>query len=153
MIITLHSAIVAAVVLVLVLVLGGRQVAVFLGRLLVFLAVAAGRSGRALDARHEMAEDLLGDEQAALQLGDGLTRGVEEDDVVRTLAVPVDRVREAAAAPRRNLHDLAAQGDDLAGGAVDDRLAPVVRDIGADDEHEFVSAHARRTLLPVGMPR
>ena len=72
--------------------------------------------------------------------------------MVRALAVAVDRVGEAASAPGRDLHDLAARGDDLAGRAVDDRLASVIRDVGADDEHEFVAAHARRTLLPVGMP-
>ena len=69
-------------------------------------------------------------------------RRLEEDDVVRALAVPVDLVGQPAAAPRGDLHDLAAVGDDLAGGAVDDRLGLVVRDIGTQDQHEFVSAHA-----------
>ena len=52
---------------------------------------------------------------------------LEQDDVVRALAVAVDRVRQPAAAPRGDLDDLAAGGGDLAGGAVDDRLALVVR--------------------------
>ena len=75
---------------------------------------------------------------------------LEEDDVVRALAIPVDLVREPAAAPRGDLHDLAAGGRDLAGGAVDDRLGAVVGDVGSEDEHEFVSAHAPGTLLPMG---
>ena len=89
--------------------------------------VAARGPHRALDARDEVAEDLLGDEQAALELGDRLGGRLEEDDVVRALAMPVDRVGEPAAAPRGDLHDLAAGRHDLAGRAVDDRLGPVVR--------------------------
>ena len=52
---------------------------------------------------------------------------LEEHDVVRALAVAIDGIGQPAAAPRGDLHDLAAGGDDLAGGAVDDRLALVVR--------------------------
>ena len=52
-------------------------------------------------------------------------------------------IGEAPAAPRGDLDDLTATGGDLAGDAVDDRLALVVRDVGTDHEHEFVSAHAR----------
>ena len=105
-------------------------------------AVAAGRPGRPLVAGDEMAEDLLGDQERALHLGDGVSRRLEEDDVVRALAVPVDLVRQPAAAPRGDLHDLAAGGDDPARGAVDDRLGLVVRHVGTQDQHEFVSAHA-----------
>ena len=78
----------------------------------------------------------------ALELGDRLGRGVEQDDVVRALAVSIDRIRETASTPGRDLGDLATTGGDLAGGAVDDRLGPVVRDVGTQDQHEFVSAHA-----------
>ena len=85
-----------------------REVALLVPGFLLLLAVATGGPGGSLDAGHQMAQDLLGDEERALQLEDGLTRGVEEDDVIRALAVPVDRVREAAAAPGRDLHDLAA---------------------------------------------
>ena len=105
-------------------------------------AVAAGGLDRSLDAGDEVAEDLLGDEQRALQLDDRVGRRLEQDDVVRALAVPVDLVGEAAAAPRGDLDDLAAAGDDLAGRAVDDRLGLVVRDVRSEDEHEFVAAHA-----------
>ncbi len=90
-------------------------------------AVAAGGLDRALDAGDEVAEDLLGDEQAALELDDRLGGRLEEDDVVRAFAVAVDRVGQAAAAPRGDLDDLAAGAGDLAGGPVDDRLDPVVR--------------------------
>ena len=100
---------------------------------------------RAIDAGHEVAKHLLGDEQGVLELDDGVRRRLEQDDVVRAFAVPVDRVGQAAAAPRGDLHDLAAGGDDLAGGAVDDRLALVIRHIRAEDEHEFIAAHARGT--------
>ena len=116
-------------------------------------SVAAGGLDRPLDAGHEVAEDLLGDEQAALHLDDRLGRRLEQDDVVRAFAVPVDRVGEAAAAPRGDLDDLAAAGRDLAGGAVDDRLGSVVRDVGSQDEHEFVSAHAPGLSFQWDMPR
>src|SRR4051794_12015527 len=49
--------------------------------------------------RHEVAKDVLGDLEAALQLRDGLGRGFEDHDVVRAIAVAVDGIREAAAAP------------------------------------------------------
>ena len=49
---------------------------------------------------HEVAQDLLGDQEAVLQLGDRLGRGLEEDDVVRALAVAVDGIRQAPTAPR-----------------------------------------------------
>ena len=90
-------------------------------------AVTAGRPGRSLVAGHEMAEDLLRDLERALHLDDGVGRRLEEEDVVRAFAVAVDLVRQPAAAPRGDLHDLAAGGDDPAGGAVDDRLGLVVR--------------------------
>src|SRR6185503_15877491 len=120
----------------------GRQVDVVdvlatLGR-----TIATGGPGRALVTRDEMAEDLFGDQERALHLGDGVSRRLEEDDVVRALAEPVDLVGQSPAAPRSDLHDLAAAGHDPAGGAVDDRLGLVVRDIGTQDQHEFVSAHA-----------
>ena len=64
------------------------------------------------------------------------------DDVIGAFAVAVDRVRQPASAPRGDLHDLAFTRDDLAGGAVDDRLGLVVSDVGSQDEHEFIAAHA-----------
>ncbi len=82
-----------------------------------------------------------------------LGRRLEEDDVVRALAVPVDLVGEPAAAPRGDLHDLPAAGAHLAGGAVDDRLGFVVRDVGSQDEHEFVSAHAPGHSFQWDLPR
>ena len=123
-------------------VLGGREVGVVGLLAAVLEAVATARPGRSLVTGHEMAEDLLGDLERALHLGERLGRRLEEDDVVRALAVAVDLVGQPAAAPRGDLDDLAAVGDDLAGGAVDDRLGLVVRDIGTQDQHEFVSAHA-----------
>ena len=104
------------------LVLGGREVGVDVLDPRPSAAVAA-RLDRLLDAGHEVAEDLLGDEEAALELDDRLGRGLEQDDVVRALAMAVDRIGQAAAAPGGDLDDLAAGGDDLAGGAVDDRGA------------------------------
>ena len=84
-------------------------------------------------------------------------RRLEQDDVVRALAVAVDRVGQPTAAPGGDLHDLATGGDDLAGGSVDEGLALVVRHVRADDEHEFVAAHTRGTpsngVCPVdGLP-
>ena len=64
----------------------------------------------------------------------------------------IDRVGQAAAAPRGDLHDLAAGRDDPAGRPVDEGLAFVVRHVRADDEHEFVAAQGAQ-LLPMGMPR
>ena len=77
---------------------------------------------------------------------------LEQDDVVRALAVAVDRVRQPAAAPRGDLDDLATGRGDLAGRAVDDRLAPIVRDVRTEHEHEFVSAHARSDSFQWGCP-
>ena len=105
-------------------------------------AVAATRPGRALVTGHEVAQDLLGDLEGSLHLAEGVRRRLEQDDVVRALAVPVDLVGQPAAAPRGDLDDLATGRHELAGGAVDDRLGLVVRDIGSQDQHEFVSAHA-----------
>ena len=83
---------------------------------------------------------------------DRLGGRLEEDDVVRALAVAVDGIGQPAAAPRGDLDDLAAGGHDLAGRAVDDRLALVVRDIGTEHEHEFVSAHMRSNSFRWGSP-
>ena len=89
-----------------------------------------------------MAEDLLGDEKAALELGDCLGGGLEQDDVVRALAMAVDGVRQSTAAPWGDLRDGSTGGDDAASRSVDDGLDPVVRRIRTQHEHEFVSAHA-----------
>ena len=101
-----------------------------------------GRADGPLDPEDEMPEHLLGDEEAALELGDRLGRSLEHDDVVLALAVPVDLVREPAAAPGLGLHDLSAVADDRAGGPLEDRLGALVRRVRPEDEHEFVSAHA-----------
>ena len=57
------------------------------------------RRCRPLDVRDEVADDLFGDVQAALELGDGLGRGIEDDDVVRALAVAVRWGRRAGGVP------------------------------------------------------
>ena len=49
--------------------------------------------------RHEVADDLLGDVQVALELDDGLGGGVEDDDVVGALAMRSDGIGETSAAP------------------------------------------------------
>src|SRR6186997_2218870 len=83
-------------------------------------AVAGRRLGRPVDAGHEVAEDLFGDEQGVLELDDGLGRGLEEDDVVRALTMPVDWVGQATAPPRGDFHDLATGRDDAASGPIDE---------------------------------
>ena len=95
------SSIRSAVVVVL-LVLGGREVGVVDVLVARRSAVAASRRALtgSLDAGHEVAEDLLGDLEAALQLGDRLGRRLEQDDVVRALAVAVDRDTRAGGGPR-----------------------------------------------------
>src|SRR6476646_7886443 len=103
--------------------------------------VASSGLGRSLVAGHEGADDLLGDEQTVPQLRERVRRRVEQDDVVRALAVAVDRVSQSAATPWGDLDDLTAGGGDLSRDPVDDRLALVVRHVRADDEHEFISAH------------
>src|SRR6476660_2442673 len=57
-----------------------------------FAAVAGRRLGRPVDAGHEVAEDLFGDEQGVLELDDGLGWGLEQNDVVRALTMSIDRV-------------------------------------------------------------
>src|SRR5438445_13167939 len=95
-----------------------------------------------------MTQDLLGDQEAALDLGHDVTWSLEQDDVGRAFAVAIDRIGQPASAPWGDFHDLATAGDDLAGGAVDDRLGLVVRDIGTQDQHEFVTAHAPGHSFP-----
>ena len=70
---------------------------------------------------------------------------LEMDDVVRALAVAVDRVGQPPAAPGRDLDDLAAGRGQLAGDPVDQGLALIVGQVRTEDEHQFVSAHARMT--------
>src|SRR4029078_3335977 len=81
----------------------------------------AQRGGRTLLAHDEVPEDLLGDEETALELGDDGRRRLEHDDGVGAFAMAIARVGEPPAAPRGDLDDLAAVGGDLAGGAIDDR--------------------------------
>src|SRR5204863_6557485 len=52
----------------------------------------AQRPGGTLLADDEVAQDLLGDEDAALELGDRGRGRLEDDDVVRALAVAVDGI-------------------------------------------------------------
>ena len=139
------------VVHVLLVVAGGRTLSSI--SVAVVAVVATTGLGRALDTRHEVAEDLLGDQQGVLELDDGLGGGLEQDDLVRALAVPVDRVGQSTATPRGDLHDLATGGHDLAGRAIDDGLAAIVRHVGRDHEHQFITAHARRHSFQWGMPR
>ena len=110
-----------------------------------FRAVRTHRLCRAFDTRDEVAQHLFCDEQGALEFDDRVGRCLEQDDVVRAFAVAVDRICQAATAPGGDLHDLAAGGDDPAGRPIDEGLTLVVRDIRADDEHEFVAAHTRET--------
>ena len=100
------------------------------------------RPQRALDAGDEVAQHFLADEQAALQLGDRRRRRLEQDDVVRAFTMVVDGIGQSAAAPRGLLDDLAAAGRDGPGGSLERPLDLVVRQIGTQHEHEFVSAHA-----------
>ena len=128
----------------------GRQVGV--------VGVTAGRRvaagpDRLDDSGHEVAEDLLGDQEAALDLRDRLGGALEQDDVVRALAVAVDGIGEAAAAPGRDLDDLSAGGDDVARGAVDDRGGSLVRRIRPEDEHEFIAAHGLQDSFQWDVPR
>src|SRR5258705_10994052 len=76
----------------------GRQVgtlaAVFV------LSARTGSPDRPLDTGHQVADDLLGDEEDALNLDDRLGRCLEEDDVVGALAERADLIGETAPAPR-----------------------------------------------------
>ena len=114
--------------------------------------VAAGLDG--LDRPgHEVAQDVLGDLEAALQLRDGLGRGLEDHDVVRAFAVAIDGIREPPTAPGSDLDDLPALGDDVARGAVDDRGGPLIRRIRPEDEHEFIAAHGLHDSFQWDLPR
>ena len=112
----------------------------------------AGRD-RPLDAGHEVAEDLLGDQEAALHLGDGLGRRLEQDDVVRAFAVPVDLVGEAAAAPGATLTIWPPPAEICRVVRSMTAWARVVRDVGSQDQHEFVSAHAPGLSFQWDVPR
>src|SRR5258706_5217375 len=65
-------------------------------------AVAARRLDRAVVAGDEVTQHFLGDEEAVLELGDRLGRRLEEDDVVRPLAMMADGVGKATTAPVRD---------------------------------------------------
>src|SRR5579862_20552 len=130
--------------LVVLLVLAGRQAVLVVAQGVGRVGIAR-RLERALDAGHQVAQELLGDQQAALELDDRLGRGLEVDDVVRAFTVAVDRVGQPPAAPRGDLDDLASGGRQLTGDPVDQGLALVVGQVWPEDKHQFVSAHARMT--------
>ena len=90
------------------------------------------------------------DGQVALQAEHALGRRIEDHDVVRALVVGADRIGQAPAAPGAHLDELAARAGDGPGGAIEDRLAPVVGQIRAQDEHEFVTAHGPWASFPWG---
>src|SRR5664280_720093 len=130
--------------LVVLLVLARQQAILVLAERIRRVGVA-GRLDRTLDAGDEVAQRLLGDEQAALELDDRVGRSLEMDDVVRALAMTIDRIGQPAAPPRGDLDDLATAGRDLAGDSINQGLALVVGQVRSEDEHQFVSAHARMT--------
>src|SRR5450756_2505407 len=139
------------------------------GRLLVLLDVrgrnevgdvvrlAASGLERPLHADHEVPDHVLRDQERPLQVNDRVGRGIEVDDVIRGLAVPVDLVRQAPTAPRGRLDDLAAGAGNLPADLLQERLDAVIRRIRPDHEHEFVAAHGRSTpscgVCPARGPR
>jgi hypothetical protein len=129
----------SSIILLFLILCGGKWRLVALG---VGDRVACRASGSIL-ADDEVAQDLLRDEEAALQLGDRGRGRLEDHDVVRAFSMAVDGIGEPPAAPRGDLHDLAAVGGDLAGGAIDDRPDAVVRRLRTEDQHELVAAHGR----------
>src|ERR1035437_445996 len=107
--------------------------------------LALGRPERALNTGDEVPKHFLADHQAALKLGDSRGRSLEQDDVVRAFAMMVDRISQSPAAPRGLLDDLTTTTGDRAGSSLERTLDLVVRQIGTQNEHKFVSAHAPRT--------
>ncbi len=119
----------------------------------VALRAGAPRGCRPLDARDEMAQQLLGDVEAVLEPLDGLARRLEDDDEVRALALPGDRIGQPAAAPRAHLDDLAVGLGDAACGAVEDLLDAVIGGIRPQDQHEFIATHERVGSSQWDVPR
>src|SRR5450756_1685140 len=127
------------------------------GRLLVLLDVrgrnevgdifhlASSGLERPLHADHEVPNYVLRDQERPLQVDDRVGRGIEVDDVIGGLAVPVDLVRQAPTAPRGRFADLAAGAGNLPADLLQERLDAVIRRIRPDHEHEFVAAHGRST--------
>src|SRR6266550_7033644 len=105
---------------------GGRQIRALDGVLVLALDTGAGGTDRPLDAGHQVADDLLGDQEEPLDLDDRLGRRLEEDDVVRALPKRADLIGQSTAAPRGYLDDLTAGPEQLSGRTVDDRLGLVV---------------------------
>jgi len=64
------------------------------------LVASAGCLDRPLYSCDEVAEELLRDQQPMLELGDGLRRGLEQDDVVRALTVAVDGIGQSRSGRR-----------------------------------------------------
>src|SRR5674536_57124 len=83
-------------------------------------------------ADHEVPDYVLRDQERPLQVNDRVGRGIEVDDVIRGLAVPVDLVRQAPTAPRGCLDDLAAGAGNLPADLLQERLDAVIRRIRPD---------------------
>ena len=94
-----------------------------------------------LEDGHEVTQDLLADQKAALDLAHLGRLDVEVNEEVARLAVPADVVRQAALAPRRDLAEAATAVDDGAGDLLDRRLELVVLQVRPEQEHEFVTTH------------
>ena len=106
----------------------------------------------------KVAQDLLADQHAALDLADRGRRDVEVQQEVARLAEVLDVVGHAALAPRRDLGERAAGIDDGARDLLDRGLELVVLQVGTEQEHELVSAHrpissSLRACDPVGRRR
>ena len=94
-----------------------------------------------LEDGDEVAEDLLTDEKAALDLANLGGLDIEVDEEVARLAVATDVVRQAALAPWRDLAEAATAVDDGAGDLLDRGLELVVLQVRPKQKHEFVAAH------------
>jgi 4-alpha-glucanotransferase len=71
---------------------------------------------------------------------------------IDSLFVSIERLSDFVDAGGRLALSAAAR-DDLASRSVDDRLGLVVRDVGTQDQHEFVTAHAPANSFPWGSSR
>src|SRR5207249_2112666 len=104
------------------------------------LDLLAGRTA-ILDHRHQVTDDLLADQQAALDLANRTRLHIEVDQEIARLAKVLDGIRQSALAPWRDLGQAASRVDDRARHLLHGGLELVVLQVRSEQQHECVSAH------------
>ena len=97
-----------------------------------------------------MAQDLVGQHEHALHVGDGRGLGVELDQDVVALALVLDLVGEGPPAPALDPSGVAALGLQRGEGPVEDPVDRSLIGSGIEYDHGLVGPHQRLTSLWIG---